>query len=31
MFKGREPIKIKRAKDWQQEEHLLVLFIEIVR
>ncbi len=31
MFKGREPIKTKGAKYWQQEERLLVLFIEIVR
>jgi hypothetical protein len=31
VFKEREPIKAKGAKDWQQENRLLDSFIEIVR
>ncbi len=31
MFKERELVKAKGAKDWQQEEHLQYSFIEIVR
>jgi hypothetical protein len=31
VFKERELVKTKRAEDWQQEECLGDLFIEIVR
>ncbi len=31
MFKEREPVKAKGAKDWQQEEHLWDSFIETIR
>ncbi len=31
VFKEREPVKAKGVEDWQQEEHLRDLFIEIVK
>jgi hypothetical protein len=31
VFKEREPIKAKRAEEWQQEKCLWGFFIEIVR
>jgi hypothetical protein len=31
VFKEREPVKIKGAKEWQQEKHLRDSFIEIPR